>query len=71
MSTKLTFLSPSSSLEIMHVLRKCYIENAIVCKIHKFSHQSVHYSVIFCDKSDFINFLDDYNRYKEEIFKVY
>ena len=31
MSTKLTFLPPNSSLEIMHVLKKCYIENVTDC----------------------------------------
>ena len=36
-------------------------------KLHKFLHYSVHSSV---DRTDFLNFLDDYNRYKVVIFRV-
>ena len=37
------------------------------CKLHKFLHHSVHSGV---DKTDFFNFLQDYNRYKFINFKV-
>ena len=42
-------------------------ENILHWKVH----QSVHYSVIFCDKTDFINFLEDYNKYRAENFTAY
>ena len=50
-----------SSLRIMHVLNKCF------CKLHKFLHYSVQSGV---DKTDFFNFLQDYNRYKVINFNV-
>ena len=36
-------------------------------KLHKFLHCSVHSGV---DKTDFLIFLEDYNRYKVEFFSV-
>ena len=51
----------------MHVLKNVSLKTPRLCKITQFLHRSVHSGV---DKTDFLIFLEDYDRYKVEIFSV-
>ena len=55
----------------MHLVKNVTLKRHSVCKLHRFLHYSVHFCVNFCDKSHFINFLEVYNRYRAEFFRVY